>query len=76
MRGESVVLDVFSGFNLPYEIVTTDEQEQEAVPRDIMRSRYPDPGQSNIFWVQPLIHEIGDEVGWQHFLPYLRGTSP
>ncbi len=76
VRGEGVVLDVFNGLSLPYEVVTTDEQEQEAVPRDIMRSRYPDPGQSNIFWVQPLIHEIGDEVGWQHFLPYLRGTSP
>ena len=68
-------MDVFKGLNLPYEIVTTDEQEKEAVPRDILESRYPDPGQSNVFWVQSLIHDIGDEVGWQHFLPYLRETS-
>jgi hypothetical protein len=73
VRGEGVILDVFSGLNLPYAVVTTDEQE--VVPRKTLESRYPDPGQSNVFWVQSLVHEIGDEVEWQHFLPYLRVTS-
>ncbi len=37
---------------------------------------YPDPTEANVFWIEPLINELGDSVSGDQFLPYLRGVAP
>ena len=40
-------------------------------------STYPDPTDTNVFWVQPLILSLGTEVTAEQFKPYLHGrTTP
>lgn len=38
-------------------------------------STYPDPTDTNVFWVQPLILSLGTEVTAEQFKPYLHGRT-
>ncbi len=49
--------------------------EDTPTPRFDVTSAYPDPTASNVFWIQPLIHELGNSVTGNDFLPYLRETT-
>ena len=40
-----------------------------------MGTTYPDPTQASVFWVQPLILHIGNEIAPQRFERYLHGES-
>lgn len=41
-------------------------------PAWIVGSAFPDPYDSNVLWIQRLIHELGPEIVSETFLPYLR----
>ena len=51
----------------------TDETTVE--PRQALSSAHPDPTESNVFWMQPLVWTLGDDVRGDDFMPYLRGTA-
>ena len=38
-------------------------------------STYPDPTDTNVFWIQPLILQLGTEVPAEQFKPYLHGRT-
>jgi hypothetical protein len=38
-----------------------------------MRTTYPDPTQAGVFWIQPLILRLGNEMAPQRFERYLHG---
>ena len=38
-------------------------------------STYPDPTDTNVFWIQPLILRLGTEVTAEQFKPYLQGRT-
>lgn len=40
-----------------------------------LTSGHPDPTESNVFWMQPLVVELGDSVRGDDFAPYLKGAS-
>ena len=40
-----------------------------------LESTYPDPTEANLFWIQPLILRIGNEVDPRSFVPYLHGVA-
>lgn len=44
-------------------------------PSYLWSNAFPDPTESNVFWIQPLIHQLDDSVVWQDFLPYLRARG-
>ena len=48
---------------------TTPEQPTEN------ESTYPDPTDTNVFWIQPLILSLGTEVTAEQFKPYLHGRT-
>ena len=41
-----------------------------------LATTYPDPTDSNVFWIQPLILHLGTEVDPIQFEPYLYGLRP
>ena len=40
-----------------------------------LESTYPDPTEANVFWIQPLILRIGNEVDPTSFVRYLHGVA-
>lgn len=64
---------VFKGLDLVWRV---EADESTATPeRFRSESVFPDPGESNLFWIQPLILKLGDDVFPAEFVPYLRGTG-
>ena len=52
-----------------------DPNEKEPVQRSALESTYPDPANTNVFWIQSLILDLGDEVGPNDFVHYLHGSQ-
>lgn len=63
--------DPFAGLRRAY-IAETDETA--ATPSHTLTSVHPDPTESNVFWMQPLVVALGDEVTGAAFAPYLSGV--
>ena len=51
------------------------ETATEPTPGDERESTYPDPTGTDVFWIQPLILELGTEVTPEQFRPYLHGRA-
>lgn len=54
-------------------LVQTDEKAPTPVWN--VATAFPDPSESNVFWIQSLVHELGHDVTAESFQPYLRGHA-
>ncbi len=52
-----------------------DADEKAPVPQSSLTSAYPDPTDTNVFWIQPLVLKLGREVVPNEFVRYLHGAS-
>ena len=52
-----------------------DTNEKEPVKQVSMESTYPDPANTNVFWIQSLILKLSDEVAPNDFVHYLHGSQ-
>ena len=52
-----------------------DTDEKAPVRRSSLKSTYPDPTDTNVFWIQPLFLKLGSEVDQGEFVHYLHGAS-
>ena len=68
------------GKNLPFEnslklpLKLSDAGSTESQPSGQLGTTYPDPTQSGVFWIQPLILHLGTEIAPQRFERYLHGV--
>ena len=66
--------------NLPFEnslklpLKLSDVGSTESQPLSQFGTTYPDPTQSSVFWIQPLILHLGTEIAPQRFERYLHGV--
>ena len=51
------------------------EKDTEPTPGDERASTYPDPTATDVFWVQPLILKLGNEIPPEQFERYLHGGT-
>ena len=69
-----------SGKDLPFEnslklpLALADASSTESQPSAKFGTTYPDPAQSGVFWIQPLILHLGIEMAPQRFERYLHGV--
>ena len=69
-----------AGKNLPFEnslklpLALSDTGPAESQPSGQLGTTYPDPTQSGVFWIQPLILHLGNEIAPQRFERYLHGV--
>ena len=70
-EGAGETLPFESSLALPLTLSRSDAGESE-LSRE-MGTTYPDPTQAGVFWVQPLILHIGNEIAPQRFERYLHG---
>ena len=70
--GGEASLPFDSSLELPLE--TTKPAEGESRPSREMGTTYPDPTQAGVFWIQPLILHLGNEMESQRFERYLHGV--
>ncbi len=56
-------------------VLPTRKGGKETAPEPLTdnESTYPDPTDTNVFWIQPLILRLGTEVTADQFKPYLHG---
>ena len=52
-----------------------DTNEKEPVKQGAMEGTYPDPANTNVFWIQSLILKLSDEVSPNEFVHYLHGSQ-
>ena len=71
----STTLDIFTSMILPLRDTGIDHGDATPQPRNKMEPTYPDPGDSRVFWIQPLVQRLSDEVTADHFRPYLYGPG-
>lgn len=71
-EGVETGLPVLDSLVMPEQKVVV---ETEAVPSATTQSTYPDPTQSDVFWIQTLILTLGTEVSPEQFEPYLHGRA-
>ena len=70
-----------AGETLPFEsslalpLMSSSPDAVESGSSREMGTTYPDPTQASVFWVQPLILHIGNEIAPQRFERYLHGES-
>ena len=55
--------------------VRTVEDDTAATPKPETESTYPDPTETSVFWIQPLILSLGAEVTAEQFGHYLHGRT-
>ena len=66
--------------NLPFEnslklpLKLPDADSAESQPSGQLGTTYPDPAQSGVFWIQPLVLHLGDEIAPRRFERYLHGA--
>ena len=60
---------------LPEEVIRDAASERTATPPRAMRSKYPDPTEANVFWIQPLIQKLATEATPSQFQRYLHEVS-
>ena len=70
---KSPTLDIFTSMVLPLRDTGTDQDVP--TPQSGMEWTYPDPGDTRVFWIQPLVQRLGDEVTSDQFRPYLYGPD-
>ena len=69
-----------SGKDLPFDnslklpLKQSDAGSTESQPLGRFGTTYPDPTQSGVFWIQPLILHLGTEIAPQRFERYLHGV--
>ena len=71
-RGTELEIPVLQSLVLPQRI---SEEGRGPTPGDEHESTYPDPTETNVFWIQSLILELGTEVTPEQFRPYLHGRA-
>ena len=49
--------------------------DKAPTPTTERESTYPDPTDPNVFWIQPLVDNLGTEVTAEQFRPYLHGGT-
>ena len=59
--------------SLKLPLAMSDAGSAESSPSGQFGTTYPDPTQSNVFWIQPLILHLGTEIAPQRFGRYLHG---
>ena len=69
--GTTASLPFDSSLGLP--LKSSEPGEGESRPSREMRTTYPDPTQAGVFWIQPLILRLGNEIAPQRFERYLHG---
>ena len=69
--GTGASLPFDSSLELPLE--TTKPAEGESRPSREMGTTYPDPTHAAVFWIQPLILHLGNEMESWRFERYLHG---
>ena len=66
--------------NLPFEnslklpLKLSDAGSTGSQPSGQLGTTFPDPAQSGVFWIQPLVLHLGDEIAPQRFERYLHGV--
>ena len=66
--------------NLPFEnslklpLKLSDAGSTGSQPSGEFGTTFPDPAQSGVFWIQPLVLHLGDEIAPQRFERYLHGV--
>ena len=78
-RGRNVDLPFLKPLVLPKRVLKPDSGEgaplrQEEVDPE-PESTYPDPTEAGVFWIQPLVLALDNEVGPSQFKRYLHGES-
>ena len=71
----SPTLNIFTSMILPLRDTGIGHGETTPQQSSEMEPTYPDPGDTRIFWIQPLIQHLGDEVNADQFRPYLYGPD-
>lgn len=71
-QGNDLDLAFLDSLEMPKQIET---EEKAPVPQSSLESTYPDPTDTNVFWIQPLVLELGSEVDPGEFVHYLHGAS-
>ena len=70
--GTGASLPVESSLELP--LKSSEPAAGESRPSREMGTTYPDPTQAGVFWIQPLILHLGNEIESQRFERYLHGV--
>ena len=78
-RGRNVDLPFLKPLTLPKRMLEPGSGEGRPHRRDEVdvqtESTYPDPTEAGVFWIQPLVLALGNEVGPSRFKRYLHGAS-
>lgn len=72
-RVNSPTLDIFTSMILPLRDIGIDQDVP--TPQSGIEWTYPDPGDARVFWIQPLVQHLGDEVNADQFRPFLYGPD-
>ena len=70
--GTEVSLPFDNSLELP--LKSSEPAAGESRPSREMGTTYPDPTQAGVFWIQPLILHLGNEIAPRRFEPYLHGV--
>ena len=70
--GTGASLPMESSLELP--LKSSEPAAGESRPSREMGTTYPDPAQAGVFWIQPLILHLGNEIESQRFERYLHGV--
>ena len=70
--GTGASLPIESSLELPLE--SSEPAAGESRPSREMGTTYPDPTQAGVFWIQPLILHLGNEIESRRFERYLHGV--
>ena len=71
-QGTKINIPFLNSLVLPKQTAGVDS---EPTPSSKIESTYPDPTETDVFWIQPLIRSLGSEVTSKQFEPYLHGTT-
>ena len=71
-KGNETGIDLLEDLTLPKQRAVSDE---ESTPSSDIKSTYPDPTETDIFWIQPLILKLASEVTSADFERYLHGRA-
>ena len=71
-RGSQSDLPFLKSLALPEKVVM---DEKRPTPSSSTETTYPDPTETDIFWIQPMILRLGTEVTKIQFEAYLHGGT-
>ena len=70
--GDSTEVEILNVLKLPKQVV---RRVNEPTPSVETESTYPDPTETNVFWIQSLIISLNSEASPEEFEPYLHSIS-